>query len=472
MLRADLLARLPAPLRAPAPPGLHLVGGAVRDLLRGGAPKDWDAVVIGDPGVALAHFSALSGRPPVLLGKEREATTWRFPLGEIEVDLTAAAALDADLRRRDFTINAMALSLPGCELSDPLGGGADLRAGLICANPGALAADPLRLLRAHRFAATLDFRIDDATAAEIDSICNRGGSRRSRPLDSGFAAAPRSIEGCAVERITEELDRLLAAPRAARELAAMRADGLLFAVLPELVPIDGLTQNHFHHTDVLSHVLEAVAAGDDLAGLSGLLGGALPEISPADYLLFKWAVLLHDLGKAQTRTEGSDGKVHFYGHEIVSERLVMGLAERLRFSHERRDRLARLARFHLRFLMLHKNQASPTAYRRLVRDLSTDLPLLILLALADKSATRGTGSSDTVTAIAELGKEALRVYDAEHHHLHHLPKLIDGLSACAILGVRPGPALGKALDALLEKQIEGSVNDREGAEEFLRNYEG
>ncbi len=452
MIRADLLPRLPAPLRKPAPAGLYLVGGALRDLLRGAAPKDWDVVVIGDPAPALAHFTALSGRPPVLLGKERNETTWRFPLTEIEVDLTAAPDLNADLRRRDFTINAMALELATGELFDPLGGAADLSAGLIRANPGALAADPLRMLRAHRFAATLDYRIDEATAAQI-------------------AAAPQTISGSAVERVAEELDRLLAAPRAARELAAMRANRLLFAALPEMLPIDGLAQNNFHHTDVLSHVLEAVAAGDDFESLRGLLGGALPEISSGDHLLFKWAVLLHDLGKAQTRTEGADGKIHFYGHEIVSERLVIALAERLRFSHERRDRLARLARFHLRFLSLHKTHTSPTAFRRLVRDLSTDLPLLILLALADKSATRGAGSSNTVAAIAELAREALRVYDAEHQHLHHLPKLIDGLSACAILGIKPGPALGRALDALLEKQIEGAVNDRDGAEAFLRKYE-
>lgn len=448
-LRPDLPPRLPAPLREPAPTGLHLVGGAVRDLLRGAVPSDWDLVIIGEPGAALAHFSALAGRPPVLLGKERDETTWRFPLGDIEVDLTTAADLDADLRRRDFTINAMALALAGGELSDPLGGETDLRAGLIRANPGALGADPLRMLRAHRFAAALDFRIDGATAAEI-------------------ATAPQAIEGCAVERVTDELDRLLASPRAARELAAMRVNKLLFAVLPEMIPIDGLTQNNFHHTDVLSHVLEAVAAADDFAGLRGLLGDVLPEFSPADHLLFKWAVLLHDLGKAQTRTEGADGKIHFYGHEIVSERLVIALSERLRFSHERRDRLARLARFHLRFLSLHKTHASPTAFRRLVRDLSTDLPLLILLALADKSATRGEGASSTVAAIAALAREAMRVYDAEHQHLHHLPKLIDGLSACAILGIKPGPALGRALDALMEKQIEGTVNDREGAEAFFR----
>ena len=124
--------------------------------------------------------------------------------------------------------------------------------------------------------------------------------------------------------------------------------------------------------------------------------------------------------------------------------------------------------FRSRFLSLHKTHASPTAFRRLVRDLSTDLPMLILLALADKSATRGQGASGTVAAIAQLGKEALRVYDAEHQHLHHLPKLIDGLSACAILGIKPGPALGRALDALMEAQIEGGVNDRAGAEAFLR----
>jgi poly(A) polymerase len=454
MLRADLLAKLPAALRAPAPAGLHLVGGAVRDQLRGAAPKDWDAVFIGAaPDAALAHFSALAGRPPVSLGKARDETTWRFPLGDIEVDLTAAPDLDADLRRRDFTINAMALSLQGGALADPTGGAADLDARLIRANPGALAADPLRMLRAHRFAAALDFRIEAATAAAI-------------------AAAPETVAGCAVERVTAELDALLASPRAARELAAMRASRLLFALLPEMTAIDGLEQNAFHHTDVLSHVIEADAAGDDFSALGGLLGGALPEFPPEDYLLFKWAVLLHDLGKSATRTVGADGRVHFYGHELVSEKMTVALGQRLRFSNDRTERLARLARFHLRFLSLHKNQATPTAFRRLVRDLGRDLPLLIVLALADKSATRGEGASNTVAAVAELAKAALQVYGAEHHRLHHLPKLIDGLSACAILGVKPGPALGRALDALLEEQIEGRVTDREGAEAFLRKYEG
>ena len=436
------------------PPGVLLVGGSARDLVREEVPEDWDLVAIGESAAqaAQAALTAAFGRPPVILGKRFPEICWRFMVDGAQVDLVAAENLDADLRRRDFTLNALAMDPRSGAITDPLQGREDLAQGIIrMTAPSVFAEDPVRLLRAHRFAAQFAFVLDASTRAEMKAQSARLAT-----------AAP--------ERLTAELDALLQTPRAAAQLSAMRSDGTLFAALPELLPIDGLTQNHYHHTDVLSHVLEAVAVADDLPALSARVGGDFPALSGADYLLLKWAVLLHDLGKAATRTEDPQGNVHFYGHELVSERLTRETGERLRFSGERTTRLARLARFHLRLLFLHKNPPGPPAFRRLVRDLGDDLPLLIALAIADKSATRGNAAAGTVDAIAALGRRALQVHADEHDHLRNLPKLVDGLHACEIIGIRPGRDLGRAMDALMDAQVAGSVSTGEAAELFLLEW--
>lgn len=436
------------------PPGVLLVGGSARDQVRGERPKDWDLVAIGEVAAqaAQAGLAAAFGRPPVLLGKRFPEICWRFMVDGAQVDLVAAENLDADLRRRDFTINAMAIDPRRGEITDPLHGREDIARGIIrMTAPQAFTEDPVRLLRAHRFAAQFGFVLEESTRAEIKTQAAR-------------------LKAAAPERLTAEMDALLNTPRAAAQLTQMRGDGTLFAALPELIPIDGLTQNHYHHTDVLSHVLEAVAVADDLPALSARIGPDFPALSDDDYLLLKWAVLLHDLGKAATRTEDALGNVHFYGHELVSERLTRETGERLRFSGERTLRLARLARFHLRLLFLHKNPPGPPAFRRLVRDLGADLPLLIALAIADKSATRGNAAAGTVDAIAALGRRAMQVHADEHDHLSNLPKLVDGLRACEIMQIRPGRDLGRALDALMDAQVAGSVSTSEGAEAFLSEW--
>lgn len=448
-------ARLPAWLRE-LPAGVFLTGGAARDLLRGKAPADWDLVAVGGPAFAAASEALAErfGRPPVELGKRTGESCRRFLIEGETVDLVSAPALEDDLRRRDFTLNALALDPKSGAIIDPLEGRADLTAGTLRMVAAAnLDADPLRVLRAHRFAATLNVALEPATAA---------------------ALAPRAgaLAATAPERIVVELDKLLTSCRAAPALAAMREDGTLFAALPELKPLDGLGQNRYHHADVLTHVIEAVGFADRRDASRALVGEALPEFDDARYLLWKWAVLLHDLGKAATRTEDAAGGVHFYGHELVSERLTREVGERLRFPNERTRRLARLARFHLRFLSVHKHRPGPTALRRLARDLDDDLPLLAALALADKSATRGAPASGTVAAISELAREALTLHARERERLRSLPKLVDGLRACELLGITPGRALGFALDRLLDAQVTKRVETREQAEEFLRGLRG
>ncbi|MEW6758305.1 MAG: HD domain-containing protein [Acidobacteriota bacterium] len=431
---------------------VYLVGGALRDLALGLDPVDVD-FVSPNPYELACSLADRAGKRVVSLGKEA-APTYRVPLDAAVLDFTAlqGGGIEADLLRRDFTLNAIGYDPRTQDILDPADGFGDLKTGLIrLVSERALEDDPVRVLRAYRFLAQLPgFRLHPGTERLL-------GSRSGALVD-----APS-------ERLHLELERLFEGDAAGRACRAMADSGVLFLLFPELKRLDGLAQNDYHHADVLRHSLEALEEFDGPPRWTERLG--LPGFGPRQKEILRLSLLLHDLGKADTRTVGEDGRVHFYGHSKPSAERAADILRRLRFPNAVAEQVAALCLHHLRPLALLKTSPRKTAVRRLIHSLGDLLPLLLALSFADKSAARGRNRRENLEELGVLIREVLDVAAREGEEIRHLPKFVDGMEALDILGLhRPGPDLGRALDALLERQVEGAVSTREGAVAFLREW--
>ncbi|MDP2874763.1 MAG: HD domain-containing protein [Holophaga sp.] len=313
--------------------GLVLVGGAVRDRLLGRGGGDWDLATALLPEAVMARAKKAGlrviptglqhGTVTVLLeGRPVEITTYRgdgtYLDGRRPESVRLGVALEEDLARRDFTVNAMALPIEAMgrsdwreHLVDPFGGQADLEAGLLRAVGDPLARfqeDGLRPLRACRFAAQLGFGMEPGT----------------------LAAIPQRLEVAqkvSVERVFQEMNKLLCGKDAPVGLRLLERSGLLDLWMPELRPLVGCVQNRYHDLDAWEHTLAVVAA------------------IPAEPVL-RWAALLHDLGKPGSRSLGPDGAAHFFGHEALSVRLAGNLLGRLKISRALLEAVLGLVRHH------------------------------------------------------------------------------------------------------------------------------
>lgn len=435
--RADAVRRLGAALG----PGsrLHLVGGALRDLLLGRPSGDWDLATALDPRAVMARAKAAMlralptglqhGTVTVLVeGEAFEVTSYRgdgpYLDGRRPVEVRLGVSLEEDLARRDFTINALALPAEALgqeawrgALVDPFGGQGDLAAGLIRAVGDPLvrfAEDGLRPLRACRFAAQLGFRIEPATEAAIPQR---------------LAVARR----VAVERVFTELGKLLTAPQAAEGLDLLARTGLLDLWLPELRPMVGCAQGPPHHWDVWRHTL-------------ALMAHLPPEAA------LRWAALFHDAGKPARRTVEAGGRVRFLGHEAVSLELAQAMLLRLKAPKALQIRVLALVRHH----GTHPDSAwSDGACRRFLARLSGDG-----LALSDWAAFRradqrakggdpGPVEAEHTAILARLGGLAAQRPPLAAAHL-----ALDGRALMALAGRSGGPWLGALQRHLLDQVLD------------------
>ncbi len=431
---------------------VYLVGGAVRDLALGLTPRDLDFATL-RPFEIAQFFAERYDSKVVPLGKEA-TPTYRIPLNDVCLDWVGleGGSLESDLGRRDFTINAIGYDAEEDRLYDPTGGIEDLAAGVIrVASPSALLDDPVRVLKAFRLLAQFeDFELDKSTQSAI-----------REQSDGLLDVVP--------ERLRAELERLVQAARPGFALRRMEETGALYILVPELKSIRGLEQNDYHHTDVMNHTLEALECLDGKPPWMAELG--LPELSGQQMGVLRLAALFHDLGKADTRTVGEDGRIHFYGHPRPSADKTRRILRRLRFSNQVIDAVADLCLNHLRPLALIKTSPRKTAVRRLIHSMGDRLPLLLALAYADKTAARGRDLEENLRDLKALSTEVMFISRSEGEKIRHLPKLVDGLEALGILGLsRPGPDLGKALDALMEQQVDGRIASREQARAYLEEW--
>ncbi|MBI4246064.1 MAG: HD domain-containing protein [Candidatus Rokubacteria bacterium] len=445
-----------------------LVGGAVRDALLGRQPAgarghDVDVTV---PAGALALARRIADRTGgafVALDAERGAA--RVVLHGHRLDLTdlRAPTLEADLAAREFTVNALAVSLGDllrlgrARVVDPTGGLADLRARrLRLPDPRALADDPLRALRGVRLEAALQFRLTPAAARAVT------------------AAAPL-LGRVSAERVRDELVALLALPGTAA--AIRRADrlGLLRVVLPEVEAMRRTRQPAPHRFDVLEHSLRAVAGcdaivarpealvplGEELAAhLAEPLAGGIERRHA-----LKLAALLHDVAKPETRRVVG-GRIRFFEHDLRGAARAREIGERLRLPGSVTDTLERLVRHHLRPMHLAGvGEPTPRARYRFYRDLGADCRDLLLLALADAAAVRGE-SPLRVWPRATLVRDLLRGWEAGQRTAT-TPPLLRGGDVMARFSLQPGPVVGWLLAQAREAQDLGAVRTREEALAYL-----
>lgn len=479
---------------------LYIAGGAVRDWLRGCRSRDLDFTVPAG-GIAFARrLAAQLQASLVILDPEHDLArvVWR----DLDLDCSGlrekATGMAEDLRRRDFTINAMAVALevrdkrcrqqPG--LLDPTGGRQDLAAGIIRAvHPGAFAADPLRLLRAYRFWAVFDGQ--SPAADPVTGVEATGNGRRRWRLAAATEVLIKdeverqSLTTVAAERIRTELDAILLAPRGAAALRAMAAVKLLFQVLPELAAGVGLAQPASHHLDVSEHCLETVAAMQRVVAAPEAFYPQYPSRLQA-YLddprhpdrrctLF-WAALLHDLGKPAAHRL-RQGRITFYNHDRIGAELALQLGRRLRFSRRRLKLLDKLVAHHMWPFHLNNAQRrqgiTPRACLRLVRKLGDDLPGLFLLAMADSLAGRGAGKPPAMEKeLAEVYTEVMRVSRQQLEPVLSQPPLLNGHDLQRLCNLTPGPHFKKILDGLQQAQVAGEIHDRHEALAWVKRFVG
>ena len=425
-----------------------LVGGAVRDELLGRPTDDVDVTLDGDPRVAARAVARATGGVAFELSGAFGA--WRVvgPGHGWHVALVALqGAIASDLAGRDFTINAMAEPLQGGAVLDPHGGRADLEARrLRMVSERALAEDPLRTLRAVRLVCELGFELERGTAAAIAAHAGR-------------------IDAVAPERVFGELKRIVTSAAARAGLELMAACGLAEAVLPELAALRGVEQNEYHHADVYGHTLEVLDAVARLERDPNVLGdgaAALLAEPLADELsrggAMRFAALLHDAAKPQTRGERADGRVTFIGHDRAGAELARDVLRRLRASQRTVDYVAALTLHHLRLgFLVHERPLDRRTIWRYLRATAPWSDDVTIFTVADRLATRGRGADEAIAAHVELAREMLAIEPGPAE------PLIRGDELARELGIAPGPRLGELLAQLEEDRFAGAVATREEA---------
>ncbi|MBL0715418.1 MAG: HD domain-containing protein, partial [Desulfosarcina sp.] len=443
----------------PAAPIAYVGGGSVRDLLLGRQPVDLDIAVAEDPAGYARAIADRTGTRVVIMGKPGQ-TVFRVASRIILYDVTPLknGRIEDDLRARDFTVNAMACDLQSFKIIDPLNGRRDMAARrLRMVAKQAFKNDPLRLLRAYRMAATLGFEIEAETRAAIKQaaflICKPAG-----------------------ERIRAELLQLLASPDSRRLIGLMATDRLLTAIFPEMQAMVGCRQNKHHDYDVFDHTLYAYAALEEIintaAGLDPHLAARYTaETAPATAML-KYAMLLHDIGKPETRTIDPDGRTRFTGHAGRSAQMAVDINQRLRLSRPEADQAEAIIRQHIRPLDLfsahRQRNLSPRAIHRFFRVCDPWSVDILLHALGDRGGKRKAPPSAN-DGFTEFIEGLIHYYFETYRPALAAAPLLRGNDLIRHFGLKPGPAIGSLLDQVEEERLTGKLQTRQAALEFVRH---
>jgi poly(A) polymerase len=439
---------------------LYLVGGSVRDAMLGQLGHDLDFTTSARPDEV---ESLLRGFSPAVwtIGKEFgtigcqvttdgvawviEVTTFRsdvYRRDSRKPQVDFGDTLEGDLVRRDFTVNAMALAVPGHRFVDPYGGLADLAGGVL-RTPGtpeqSFSDDPLRMLRAARFAAQLRFRPGPEVVAAMTAMAGRIGI-------------------ISAERVRDELSKLLLTEHPRVGLQLLVATGLAEQVLPELPALRLERDEHHRHKDVFEHSLTVLEQAMDQES-------RLPQ---APDLVVRLAALLHDVGKPATRRFEAGGKVSFHHHDVVGAKLVRARLKSLRFSSDEIEAVSRLVELHLRFHGYGQGQWTDSAVRRYVRDAGAQLERLHILTRADCTTRNQAKAAQLRAAYDSL--EARIAELAADEELNALRPELDGSQIMTILQIPPGPLVGQAYKFLLNLRIDEGPLGPERAREALLGW--
>jgi poly(A) polymerase len=430
---------------------LHLVGGSVRDALLGELGDDLDFCTDARPEETL---QVVKGWAEAIWETGREFGTIGIQKNGLRLEITTfrAEAYDGvsrnpavsygdnlldDLQRRDFTINAMAVSVPGHEFTDPYGGVQDLAAGVIrtpAAPELSFSDDPLRMLRAARFAAKLRFTVD-------------------KPVIAAMTAMAPDLDRITAERIRDEFTKLLCGADPVAGLRLLVDTGLADRFIPELSGLKLEIDEHAQHKDVYEHTLIVVQNAIRLEGDAG-----------PDFTL-RMAALMHDVGKPATKDVGRDGRVSFHHHEVVGARLTKQRMKAMKYPKDVIADVAELVALHLRFYGYGRGEWTDSAVRRYVTDAGELLPRLHKLTRSDVT-TRNRRKAAQLAADYDALEERIARLQAEEDLARVRPDL-DGNAIMELLGVPPGPVVGQAWKYLKELRLDHGPLSRDEAEAEL-----
>jgi poly(A) polymerase len=435
---------------------LALVGGSVRDALLGRLGPDLDFTTSARPeqverliaGWADAVWDI--GRDFGTIGARKgdwriEITTFRaeaYDPDSRKPAVTYGDTLEGDLGRRDFTINALAVVLPGTELVDPFGGLTDLAAGVL-RTPGrpedSFTDDPLRMMRAARFASQLRFAVAPEVVAAIRAMADR-------------------ITIVSAERVRDELLKLIIGddPRAGLELLV--STGLADQILPELPALRLEVDEHHRHKDVYEHSLTVL---DQAIAMEDRIGSGGPDF------VTRFAALLHDIGKPATRRFEGGGRVTFHHHEVKGAKLTAKRMRALRFASDQVNAVSRLVELHLRFHGYGGGEWTDSAVRRYVRDAGPLLDRLHVLTRADCTTRNRRKAAALQRTYDNLEERVARL--AEEEELGRIRPDLDGNEIMELLGISAGPLVGRAWKFLLDLRLDQGPMDKDAVRaELLR----
>lgn len=454
---------------------IYLVGGFVRDLILGQISYDLYFIVLDKSAIELCKELALKfdgnyflldelTQTARLVLKDEDSKSYTFDFTPV-----VKSNLEADFARRDFTINALAINLKDPNvLIDKLSGLNDLQQKKIKAiKLNNLLDDPLRFIRAFRFATLLQGEIEKGTLLFIKENLNSFNDSISS------------------ERISHELWKILDNDYSFKYMKQMSDIGLLEKIMPELTPMRKVTPNDFHHLWLYDHSIELIKTFEDnflrlpswvkeeLNKPFGLLD------SPKKKAITKLGCVLHDVGKPKTwEIKNIDGKEKhtFYGHDKLGAEITLQIAERLKFSSSIQSTLSKLIRYHLRPFQLSQGNApiSERALYKFFRDVESDTPLLLALAMADLYTT--VGPKITKEDLEEGEKLILFLFNAYKKHKTKeevklkKPKLLDGNEIMELTGLGPAPKLGEIIKELDEAIAVGEINSKEEAKKWVMKY--
>ncbi len=434
---------------------IALVGGPVRDAMLDRLHNDLDFTTSARPEVTekllvgWADSTWDIGRAFGTIGCRRgewvvEITTYRseaYDAASRKPDVQYGDSLVGDLARRDFTVNSMAFSLPEQRFEDPFGGMVDL-ANKVLRTPGlpedSFSDDPLRMMRAARFAAQLGFTVAPEVVAAMTAMAER-------------------ISIVSAERVRDELVKLVLGQYPVRGLRLLVETGIAAHVLPELPALALERDEHHRHKDVYEHSLTVLEQAIDL---ESRLGG--PDF------VSRFAALMHDVGKPKTRRFGDDNVVTFHHHDVVGAKLTRKRMQALKFSNDQIDAVAKLVELHLRFHGYGSGEWTDAAVRRYVRDAGDQLPRLHVLTRAD-CTTRNRRKAELLRrTYDDLETRIERL--SEEEELASIRPDLDGNQIMEVLGIGPGREVGEAYRHLLELRLDHGPMGEEQAKAALLEW--
>jgi poly(A) polymerase len=437
---------------------LAIVGGPVRDALLGRATNDLDFTTDARPDDILRIVKPISsaqwdiGRAfgtigARVRGEQVEITTYRADSYDgvtRKPTVEFGDTIEGDLVRRDFTVNAMALRVPARTLVDPTGGVEDL-VGVTLRTPAdprvSFGDDPLRMLRAARFASQLGFEVDPGTV-------------------EAMAELRETLEIVSPERIQSEMVKLLATDDPVRGIRLLVETGLMREFLPEVPALQLEVDEHHHHKDVYEHSLTVVRQAIDLEKARN--PGAAPDVP------LRLAALLHDIGKPATRRLEPGGGVTFYHHDIKGARMARKRLQALRFDSDTIGSVARLIELHLRFFGYSEGAWTDSAVRRYVRDAGAELDRLHILTRADVTTRNAKKAGRLARAYDDIERRIAEL--AAQEELEAMRPELDGNRIQEVLGIPPGRDVGEAYRFLLDVRLDEGVIGPDAAEQRLREW--